>query len=66
MCEGKNLLPVFPGLPLAAGVGAPWGLWLPPSFCGSAMAFSSVLVAAWRSGGFKNPSNNGELKWARV
>lgn len=32
------------GLPLAAGLGTPWGLQLPPSFCGSAMAFSSVLV----------------------
>ena len=38
---GFNLL----GLPLAAGLGAPWGLWLPPSFCGMAMASSSVLVA---------------------
>lgn len=34
------------GLPLAAGLGTPWGLQLPPSFCGSAMAFSSVLVVS--------------------
>eukprot|EP00435_Cladocopium_sp_Y103_P054712 s480_g17.t3 len=34
------------GLPLAAGLGSPWGLQLPPSFCGSAMAFSSVLVVS--------------------
>eukprot|EP00434_Breviolum_minutum_P041415 symbB.v1.2.036839.t1/scaffold5295.1/size28730/1 len=39
---GFNIL----GLPLAAGVGAPWGLWLPPSFCGSAMACSSILVVS--------------------
>ena len=36
------------GLPLAAGLGAPWGLWLPPSFCGMAMASSSILVAPCR------------------
>ncbi|CAJ1434369.1 unnamed protein product [Effrenium voratum] len=34
----------FLGLPLAAGLGAPWGLWLPPTFCGAAMACSSLLV----------------------
>jgi len=32
------------GLPLAAGIGAPWGVELPPIACGVAMASSSVIV----------------------
>lgn len=32
------------GIPLAAGVGAPWGIWPPPMACGFAMASSSLIV----------------------
>eukprot|EP00931_Biecheleriopsis_adriatica_P075603 TRINITY_DN49426_c0_g1_i1.p1 TRINITY_DN49426_c0_g1~~TRINITY_DN49426_c0_g1_i1.p1 ORF type:complete len:1105 (-),score=230.43 TRINITY_DN49426_c0_g1_i1:29-3112(-) len=34
------------GIPLAAGVGAAWGVWLPPMACGALMASSSVLVVS--------------------